>query len=1126
MFVFEPRSAFSRATGLLASVALALSFVFSSAVPAFAAGGVAGNVSGTIQDEAGHPLPGATIALVSPSGTYRQQTDAHGGFLFLNVPIDTYTISVEDKGYEPFGQSGITVQGDVTVQLGTVKLASQQLKRIARVTARSASSAFQPNQTIPQFTVGGSVLQAAAGKAANADETSILLAAPGFQVDKTGGVILQGSTTDEVHFNFDGVDFTDPGFNGNANNYFFNGISNVQIVPGAGDPSQGDAGAGVVNLVVKRGTYPGSGFLDLEAVTRPYDHQLNLQYGIATSNNKFSDFISFFGVNNAYQYGPFGSNSFNESYGGASSVQYSLSDIAERDFVNNAVFHFGNNNSQSFQVLYYNNSYGQDGNYAGIPVVYDNVDPGVLSTTAGFTGSPAFPASAPYGAIPAFGGLTNSQVAAVMAKDAGFPNNPAALTPNPYVISTTSLLKFEYDNQLSPTTALSLRYFNSNIFTQDQVSGTEIGVPQAFPLLGQTAGGDRGGAILELTKQVDDHNLLTLSGNYEIARPNFGDVEPQEGLESLGPNSILFLNPPNPFLPATPTGPNACPVSMTTFPGACYLQANYYYKTGGSPPVPPLDLDSTNMQHFEGVGLRDQIQVNSKLRLDLGVRYDYIDEGFGDTLFDQHENTQPVPGAPGVPYIADYGFVDHPHFIEPRTGIAYRLGNDDSVAFTYGRSINETGSGEQASTESYTASAPFANIPVGPNFPWIPFGPFGNADYPTLGTLGTTALGPLCNPTIPYPLGAGPTTPPSYKGSVGSNLQLGRSCGNLASLLYNAQDAYFPEVAAVQPAYFNVYDFNYSHQFRDGSAIKIAPFFRQGFKIQSITAPLVFNPVTGVYSFGSLSSVPNGVNKTAGIDLQYTLPDRPYGLTGFFSASYVNEFTNTPPAGDNPYGQDFEPIILPQSYSTGNLYRAGFVSPYTMNMGLSYKTRSGFRINPVIHMNVGYPYNDGALTPVIAYNGAQNVANTNLTDQFGPAGAPYFIDPANPGSEQQPHIAASRGNTESPSGGGLLSRPQVWGDLTLEYSPLHSRSTFGVQILDVFNNAYYLTPSINPAYYPVTSGVAAPFTGQSVTGVAFPNEAPVVAKGVLPYQPYVVTAPFGVVPTLPTTFRLYYQLAL
>jgi len=1098
----------------LSAVLVGFAFLLSSIAPSFAAGGLTGNVNGSVQDQAGHPIAGAVVNLVSPSATLKQPTDGRGVFHFLEVPVDTYTISVESKGFEPLSQSGITVAGDVNVDLGNVKLtALQQYKQIGRVAARSVSSAFQPNQTIPQFTVSGTVLQAAEGKAANSSETQVLLAVPGFQVDKVGGLVLQGSTTDEVHYNFDGVDFTSPGFNLNGNNNFFNGVSTVQVVPGAGDPAQGDAGAGVVNLGIKRGTYPGTGLFDVEALTRPYDHQLNFQYGIATSNNKVSDFLSFFGVNNAFQYGPFGSNSFAEGYGGgASSVEYNFDSIQERDFVNNFVVHFGKNNSQSLQALYYDNEFANNGNYAGIPVQYDGVSQAALGTIGEATGYGAV------GNIPAFPGLTNGEVASILSKESGFPNNPQGLVPNPYVLQQTSLMKFEYDNQLNPTTALALRYFNSDVLAQGQVSGTEFGPPQEFALNGQQSGGDRGGVVLQLSKQLGESNLVTVSGNYEDARPNFGSVVPQNGLESLGANAILFLNPANPNIPATATGPNACPVNFNIYPGACYLQRNYYYTSGGTPAVPPLDLDSKNLEQFAGLGIRDQIQATSKLRLDLGLRYDSINEGFGDNLFYQHENIQAVPGAPNVPYVSDYGFVDHPFFFEPRFGLSYRIDNNDAFAFTYGRSINESGSGEQASAESYAAFGGFANIPVGANFPWYGSGGFGNADYPT---------SPLtCNPTIPYPVGAGVNTAPSYKGSVGKNLQLGNPCGNLANLLYGAEDGYFPEISPVQPAFFNVYDFNFSHQFKNGSAIKIAPFYRQGYKIQTITAPLVFNPQTGVFSFGSLSNAPNGVNKTSGLDVQFTLPDHPYGFTGFISASYVNELTNTPPAGDNPYGQDFEPIILPASYATGDLYRAGFVSPFTTNLGLSYKTKTGFRINPVLHMNIGYPYNDGNLTPIIAYNGAQNVINTNLTDQFGPAGAPNFIDPADPGPLASPHIAATRGNTETSSGGGLLSRPQITGDLTLEYSPPHSRSTFGLQIVDLFNNAYYETPAINPTYYPVTTGVASPLTGQSIVGATFPSEAPLVAKGTLPYQPYLVTAPAGILPINPTTFRLYYQLGL
>jgi hypothetical protein len=1083
-----------------------LGVILSSSFPAFAAGGLTGNVTGSVQDQAGHPVPGAAVTLASPSGTYKQTTDSRGTFNFLNVSIDSYTISVEATGFQALGQAGITVVGDQTVELGAVKLQSSTSPRtIVRVQSRGASSAFQPNNTVPQFTISGSVLEAAQGKAANANETAVLLAAPGFQLDKSGNLVLDGSTTDEVHFFFDGVDFTDPGFNRNGNNYFFNGISSTQIVPGAGDPSQGDSGAGSVNLVVKRGTYPGSGLLDAELLTRPFDHQLNFQYGIATKNNAISDYVSYFKVDENAQYGAFGSPVLDNG------VFYNALNYSQTsDFVNNFVFRFGKGQNQSLQFLYYNNSTQSYDNVAGVPLPYDNLSPSTLGNIQGLTASNITGNTMPINVIqslvkPEYGEVPGS----VPAQCCG----NLSLGTQPDAISTTSLIKLEYDNQLDATTALTLRYFNSDIFASQDPIGAETNYPNPYPLAGQTSGGSRTGGIFQLTKQADSRNLLTFSGNVELARPNFGSVFAPLGLEALGSNASLFVRPANPNLPVSATNP--CPISTTDYPGACFLQ-QYYYQQGGTPYAPSLDLSSQNLQKFYGAGFRDQIQVNNNLRLDLGVRYDLINEGFGKTIYYEDENTQPVPGAPGDYYVTNYGNVEQPHFIEPRLGLSYKLNSTNSVAFTYGKSINETGSGEQASPNSFAAYAPFANIPITPALT--------NVYQQSTGTFGPTLTPLTCFPTVPFPIGATSKTNPSYNGSVsGGTLQLGKPCASLAQLLYFQGDAYYPEIAAVVPSVFENYDFNYSHQFKDGSAVRVAPFFRQGKDIQVATAPLVFNPATGVYSFGSLVNQAGGKNTTTGVDLSYTLPERKYGFTGFVSATYVNEFTNTPPAGDNPYGQDFEPLVLPQSYATGDLYRAGFVSPFTANVGLSYKTKTGFRINPVVHFNVGFPYNAGSLTPYFtALLGPQNVPNTNLTDQFGAGGAPSFVDPANPGSVSKPVISATRGTSETPSGGGLLSKPQLTADMTFEYTPPGSRATFGIQALDLFNNQYFGVPSVNQNYYAVTNGVAAPLTGQNLTGLAYPGLANVTAKNTSPYSAY--TIPYGL--SAPTNFRLYFQYAL
>jgi hypothetical protein len=1114
----------------MAVAMLALSMALGSTVPTYAAGGITGNLSLRVVDAAGNPIADAKVTLASPSGTYRQSSDSKGNVYFFQVSVDTYVLSVEAPGYHPIGREGLTIQGDVSLELGNVTLEKESLRTIGRVSARSASSAFNPSATVPQYSVSGSVLEAAQGKTASASETDVLLAAPGFQIDKMGNLILEGSTTDEVHFFFDGVDFTDPGFNRNGNNYFFNGVSSTQIVPGAGDPSQGDSGAGSVNLVVKRGTYPGTGLVDVEALSRPFDHQFNLEYGAATSNNSVSDFFSFFKLDANSQIGAFGSPALDNN-----AFYNDTNYTAEEDFVNNFVVRFGKNQNQSLQALYYTNATALSQDYAGVTIPYDNqltsATPGIVAENpygfpdTGFynaTACTALPCNAP-GQFSSPSYTPASLAASLIKNEQG--EYPGGVATQPDNISTTTLLKFEYDNQLNATTALNLRYFNANYFNVSDEVALEENFPNPYPLAGQTAGGSRTGGILQIQKQADSHNLLTLSANVEDARPNFGSVFSPIGVESLGPNADIFLRPANPNAPVSATNP--CPINASApggeFAGACFLQ-QYYYNQGGTPLPPDQDLDSKNLQHFYGAGLRDQVQLNPRLRLDLGVRLDYIDEGFGNNLFYEDEDVQPVPGSPGTYYVANYGNVEKPHFIEPRVGFAYQPTNNDSVAFTYGKSVNETGSGEQASPNAFDQYAQFQNMTLNtPSGPTALGAALTNLWTPASGTFGPTLTPQSCYPTIPYPVGATSASQPSYKGSVGTTLQLGKPCANLAQLLYFQGDAYYPEVAAVIPAIFENYDFNYSHQFKNGSAVRIAPFLRQGKDIQVATAPLIFNPATGLYTFGSLVNQPGGRNTTTGLSIQYTLPEHPVGWTGFLSATYVNEFTNTPPAGDNPYSTDFEPYVLPQSYATGDLYRAGFVSPVVVNIGAQYKMRSGFRINPVVHFNIGYPYNAGSLTPYFSpLYGPENVPNTNFTDQFGAVGAPKFVDFANPGSLNSPVIAASRGTAETPSGGGLLSRPQLYSDITFEYTPPHSRSTVGLVVQDLFNNEYFGVPSPNTNYYPVSTGVAGPETGQNFEGLAFPGYANVVAKDTNPYGAY--TVPFG--SGIPLNLRLYFQYKL
>lgn len=1095
---------FSGAVRSVLCLALVLALSGPLATAALAAGGQTASLTGTVVDVSGKPIT-ARATLASPGGTFVQTTDAHGFFNFLDVPIDTYTFTVEAPGFRAYVQTGFTLQGGNTLALGKVVL-QRELRTIGRVAARSPASAFTPNQTVPQFTITGSQLQDAQGKAASSNLDQTLLAVPGFQRDSMGSLVLQGSLIDQIRYNVDGVDFSDPAFGFSVNNEFQNGVRAIQVVPGAGDPSQGNSGAGVVNLIVQRGTYPPSGLIDAEADTRPFSHQLNLSYGISTPDGRFSDYFSFLGERNADVYGPWGASAFetNEANAGVFAFE------ARNDFVNNFVMRFGRNNSQSFQVLYLEHADTDYGNYAGLPLYFPSDAPDFLQLLVGPYSTSGFKDNA--------AGIAEMQ--SIMGFEQGQHSSDQPLPENPIVNSAQGqMLKFEYDDAFNASTNLALRFFHSTSWADSSANGPTVVAPFAVTSTEGTSGGTRTGTNFELDRQFGEKNTLTLSGAYSFNRPDFSSLAPYMGFMDLGPDVIDFLRPPDPNLPVGPYNP--CP-SITSVIKAydlpkdtqgCYLQ-QFFWQTGGTPRVPPLDLRFSGIQDQYGMGIRDQFQANERLRFDLGVRYDLINEGFGNNLYYADENIQPVPGSPLTPYVADWPFIETPHFIEPRTGISFRLTQHDSAGFTYGRSIIQSGSGALASPESDQAYVPYNNIPVNPAF--VPTGnPYTGVDY----------VGPNnCYPEVPFPAGAGPGTPPSYKGSVGSTLQLGKPCGSYGEMLYGVNDAFFPEISGVQPGVYDNYDFNFSHEFRNGSAIKINPYYRRGYDVTAITAPLIFIPASGTYQAGTLTNRSVGSSYTSGIDVQYTLPERPYGFTGFVSLSYVNEFTNTPPANDNPYGQDFEPIILPQSLATGALYRAGFLSPFTTQIGISYKSRGGIRVNPVLTFNVGYPIGSGLLTPIFYGKGATFVPNTNITDQFGPGGAPQFVDPANPGSMFDPIVSATRGTPETASGGGELSRPQLFGDVTFEYSPPHTRSTFGLQILNIFNNEYFGLPLVNGNWYPVSSGVAGPLTGQSQTGAAAPTLAPLISHDVYPFGPYEI--PINTFYTTPTTFRLYFQYAI
>jgi hypothetical protein len=351
------------------------------------------------------------------------------------------------------------------------------------------------------------------------------------------------------------------------------------------------------------------------------------------------------------------------------------------------------------------------------------------------------------------------------------------------------------------------------------------------------------------------------------------------------------------------------------------------------------------------------------------------------------------------------------------------------------------------------------------------------------------------------------------------------ACKNYGDQLYwaNQSLAGIP-VQPVRPSTFNNFALSYLHQFKYNVGLNVTPFYRRGYGEVVLTSSPLTNPdgsvrtdTNGAVLLGPTLASNLGVSRTTGVDLLVT-KEAPLGFAGWFSATYVNKLTNVPPLSAS---EDFFPAIPPASLALGNLYRVGFLTPLQASLAIQYKTKSGWRINPIVQYQRGYPVGAGKVTQLFVNGKAYNVPSTNISIPGGSPNATSYVDPQNPGSLLNPNITATRGFAETGSPGGFVAQPTFQTALSIEYAPPGTHSTLGIFVSNLFNQIYS-GPILNGRYQPLADGIAGIKTGTSTNPINFPG---------IGFAQYGANQ-FGSDPFLnfpngaPTTVRLYYQVAL
>ena len=270
-----------------------------------------GNISGTATDATGAAVAGAAVALESPATglTRSATTSASGEFLFVDLPVGIYVVTVSNPGFQTTKISNIEVAVSKTANI-TASLAVAQQQATVEVAASAVSI-----DTTSSALVGVVNTQAVQDMPMNGrDFRQMVKLAPGASPLTTS---VNGMRTTGNNYQIDGADNND-GFQNAAavNQGGVAGIAGTLLpveaidqfsVQSNGGPEQGRNGGSQINVVLKSGTndFHGSAFYfnrnealavrsPLLADTSPKQVIRNNQFGFSAGGPIIKDKTFFF----------------------------------------------------------------------------------------------------------------------------------------------------------------------------------------------------------------------------------------------------------------------------------------------------------------------------------------------------------------------------------------------------------------------------------------------------------------------------------------------------------------------------------------------------------------------------------------------------------------------------------------------------------------------------------------------------------------------------------------------------------------------------------------------------------------------------------------------------------------
>jgi hypothetical protein len=214
-----------------------------------------GTVAGSIKDDQGLRVPGATVVLISDTRGTRMApvvTNATGDFVVPNVTADTYTIEVSMSGFKSLRRSGIAVSGGDRVGLGELTLSVGGTSEVVTVTTEAPliqSQSGERSFSITADQVANLPIPGTNGRSFS----SVTAFTPGVLTGgQGGGTRLGGGGQNNIMM--DGVSTMDTGNNGQLLQMNPEAIAEVKVLTSGYQAEYGRSSGLQITAVTKGGS--------------------------------------------------------------------------------------------------------------------------------------------------------------------------------------------------------------------------------------------------------------------------------------------------------------------------------------------------------------------------------------------------------------------------------------------------------------------------------------------------------------------------------------------------------------------------------------------------------------------------------------------------------------------------------------------------------------------------------------------------------------------------------------------------------------------------------------------------------------------------------------------------------